>query len=81
MANAYRLAGCPRSTIRDFVAIAELQVVDKREHERAIDEHQGSVKELEAACRHRLRKHIPTMDRLRREGKLLPIKFDYRFYE
>ena len=24
MANAFRLAGCPRSTVRDFVAIAEL---------------------------------------------------------
>ena len=25
MANAYRLSGCPRSTLRDFIAIAELK--------------------------------------------------------
>ena len=33
MANAFRLAGCPRSTVRDFVSIAELKIVDHREHE------------------------------------------------
>ena len=30
MANAFWLAGCPRSTIRDFIAIAELRIVDER---------------------------------------------------
>ena len=30
MANAFRLAVCPRSTVRDFVAIAELKIVDHR---------------------------------------------------
>ena len=33
VANAFRLARCHRSTIRDFVAIAELKIVDAREHE------------------------------------------------
>ena len=31
MANAFRLAGCPRSTLQDFVAIAELKIVNPRE--------------------------------------------------
>ena len=30
MANAFRLARYPHSTIRDFVAIAELKIVDAR---------------------------------------------------
>ena len=30
MANAFWLAGCPRNTIRDFIAIAELRIVDER---------------------------------------------------
>ena len=44
MANAFRLAGCPRSTVRDFVAIAELKIMDHREHDRAIHDHAGLVK-------------------------------------
>ena len=80
MANAFRLAGCPRSTVRDFVAIAELKIVDHREHDRVIRDHAGSVKELEVTCRRRLRSYLPVMANLRREGKLLPLKFDERFY-
>ena len=36
MANAFGLAGCPRSTVRDFMAIAELKIVVHREHDRVI---------------------------------------------
>lgn len=82
MANAFRLTGCPRSTLRDFVAVAELKVVDSREHDLVIRDLQGgSVKELEVVCRKRLRRYIPVMANMRREGKLLPLKFDDRFYE
>ena len=73
MANAFRLAGCPRSTVRDFVAIAELKIVDHREHDRVIRDHAGSVKELEAICRTRLGRYLPVLANLRREGKLLPL--------
>ena len=81
MANAFRLARCPRSTIRDFVAIAELKIVDAREHELVIRDHSGSVQQLEQACRKRLRRYQPMMDAMRRESRLLPLKFDQRFYE
>jgi len=80
MANAFRLAGCLRSTVRDFVAIAELKIVDHQEHDRVIRDHAGSVKKLEATCRRRLRGYLPVMANLRREGKLLPLKFDEPFY-
>ena len=66
MANAFWLADCPRSTLRDFVAIAELKIVDSREHELVIRDLQGkSVKELEAACRKRLRRYIPVLSNMR----------------
>ena len=81
MVNAFRLSGCPRSTVRDFVAIAELKIVDSREHDLVIRDHIGSVKELEAVCRKRLRRHLPLMANMRREGQLLPLKFDGCFYE
>ena len=54
MANAFCQAGYPRSTLRDFVLIAELRIVDKLEfapREICV----GSVRELEAVCRRRLR--------------------------
>ena len=76
MANAFRLAGCPRSTVHDFVVTAELKIVDHQEHDRLIRDHAGSVKELEATCRTRLQRNLPVMANLRHEGKLLPLKFD-----
>lgn len=82
MACAFRLAICPRSTVRDFVAIAELKKVDPRELDIVLrDQQVASVKQLEALCRRRLCRFIPVMENMRREGKLLPMKFDQRFYE
>ena len=81
IANAFRVAGFPRSTVHDFVAIAELKIVGHQEHDHVIHDHAGSVKELEATCRTRLQRYLPVMANLRREGKLLPLKFDERFYE
>ena len=81
MANAFLFAGCPRSTAYDFMAIAELKIVDHREHDRVIRDHAASVKELEATCRTRLWHYLPVMANLWSEGKLLPLKFDEQFYE
>ena len=82
MACAFRLAGCPRSTLRDFVAIAELKKVDPRELELVLrDQEATSVRDLEVVCRKRLRRYIPVMSNMRREGQLLPMKFEARFYE
>ena len=78
----YRLSGCPRSTLRDFIAIAELKKVDSRAFEIALANYQGeSVRELEQMCRTRLGRYMPLMSTMRREGQLLPLKFDQRFYE
>ena len=51
--------------------------------ERELVANAGSVKLLEATCRTRLRRYmyLPVMANLQREGKLLPLKFDERFYE
>ena len=82
MACAFRLAGCPRSTLRDFVAIAELKKVDSRELDLVLrDQEVKSVRDLEVVCRKRLRRYIPVMSNMRREGQLLPMKFEARFYE
>ena len=82
MACAFCLAGCSWSTLRDFVAIAELKKVDPRELELVLhDQEATSVRDLEVVCRKRLRCYIPVMSNMRREGQLLPMKFEARFYE
>ena len=82
MACAFRLAGCPQSTLRDFVAIAEPKKVDSRELDLVLcNQEVKSVRDLEVVCCKRLRRYIPVMSNMRREGQLLPMKFEARFYE
>ncbi|CAH3033779.1 unnamed protein product [Porites lobata] len=70
MACAFRLASCPRSTLRDFVAIAKLKKVDSKELDLVLRDQVGSVRALEVVCRKRLRRYIPVMNNMRREGQL-----------
>ena len=51
----------PCSTIRDFVAIGVLKIVDAREHELVTRDHTGSVQQLEQACRKCLGRYLPMM--------------------
>ena len=82
MANASRLSGCPRSTLQDFIAIAELKKVDSRAFQIALANYQGeSVRELEQMRRKSLRRYMPLKSTMRREGQLLPLKFDQPFYK
>ena len=67
-------------TTRLPVAIAELKKVDSRELDLVLREVK-SVQDLEVVCRKRLRRYIPVMSNMRREGQLLPMKFEARFYE
>ena len=62
--------------------IAELKKVDSRELDLVLrDQEVKSVRDLEVVCRKRHRRHIPVMSNTRREGQLLPMKFEARFYE
>ena len=79
------LANC-RSTVgrqlTDRLPTANQQVTDRlrKKENCGKHDHAGSLKELEATCRRRLRSYLPVMANLQREGKLLPLKFDERFY-
>ena len=77
MACAFRLAGCPRSTLRDFMAIAELKKVDSMELDLILhDQEVKLVRDLEVVCCKRLQCHILVMINMRREGQLLPMRHD-----
>ena len=82
MACAFRLAGCARSTLRHFMAIAELKKVDSMELDLLLHNQEvKSVRDLEVVCCKRLQCYILVMINMRREGQLLPMKFEARFYE
>lgn len=70
MINAFRLARCPHSTIRDFIAITELKIVDARKHVLVTRDHTGSVQQLEQACR-KLSVTLSTHNGCHTEGKLV----------
>ena len=64
------------------MAIAELKKVDSRELDLVLhDQEVKSVQDLEVVCHKRLWRYIPVMSSMRREGQLLPMKFEARFYE
>ena len=59
-----------------------IKKVDSRELDLVLrDQEVKSVRDLEVVCRKRLRRYIPVMSNMRREGQLLPMKFEARFYE
>lgn len=80
--QAYKIAGIPRSTVRDMIGIAELHIVDKQEYEVMVNDMRraSSVKNIERACRRKLGEFKKKMSVLRAEGKLLPIVFNDEFY-
>ena len=41
----------------------------------------GSVRELEVACRRRLKRHLPVLADMGQKGKLLPLKFNDHFHD
>jgi len=81
--NAYRLARTARSTIRDFLGIAELQTVNEVMYE-STSERLGdpklSVKRIEQECRRQLGDLMPLVKRLRIAKKLFPLALEDAFY-
>ena len=62
MACAFPLAGCPRSTLQDFMAIVELKKVVSRKLDLVLhDQEVNSVRDLEVVCRKRLQRYIPAI--------------------
>ena len=69
--NAYRLAGTARSTVRDFLGIAELRIVNEVTYESTLErlgDPKLSVKRIEQECRRQLGDLLPFVKRLREEA-------------
>ena len=81
--NAYRLAGTARSTIRDFIGIAELKIVNEVTYQSTLErlgDPKLPVKGIEQECRRQLGGLLPLVKRLRTAKKLLPLALDDAFY-
>ena len=81
--NAYRLAGTVRSTIRDFLVIAELKIVNEVTYQSTLErlgDPKLSVKRIEQECRRQLGGLLPLVKRLCVAKKLLPLVLEDAFY-
>ena len=81
--NPYRLPGTARSTIRDFIEIAELKIVNEVTYQSTLErlgDSKLSVKGIEQECRRQLGDLSPLVKRLRVARKLLPLALDDAFY-
>ena len=81
--NAYRLAHTARSTIRDFLGIAELRIVNEVTYKSTLErlgDPKLSVKRIEQECRRQLGDLLPLVKRLRVAKKLLPLALEDAFY-
>lgn len=81
IANAFQQARCPHCTIRDFIAMVKLKIINATEYKLVTHDHTGSEKQLEQACRKHLQHCLPMMTAMRRERKLISLTFDPRFSE
>ena len=83
LTNAYRPAGTARSTISDFLGVAELKIVNEVTFESTL-ERMGNpklaVKTIEQECRKQLGGPLPVVKRLRLTRKLLPLAQDNAFH-
>ena len=83
LTTAYRLAGTARSTISDFLGVAELKIVNEVTFESTL-ERMGNpklaVKTIEQECRKQLGGLLPVVKRLRLMRKLLPLAQDNAFH-
>ena len=82
--NAYRLARTARSTVTDFLCIAELRIVNETRYQRTLErlgDPKLLVKKIEQECRRQLGDLLPLfVKRLRITKRLLPMALEDAFY-
>ena len=77
LTEAMRQFGIPRNTLRDYIGICELKIIDAERYKRVIEverEKVGkvSVKCIELSCRAVLNEYRVQANKLKQQKKLLP---------
>ena len=85
LAKAMTLCGVARNTLRDFIGLCEMKILDKSKYKSIIEEEKGrtgqpSVKAIEMRCRAALSEYKTQSRRYKEEGKLLPFYPTDSFY-
>jgi len=85
LTQAMRLFGVPRNTLRDFIGICKLRIIDKEKYDRVVQlvrERTGkkSIKLLELKCREALSDYHAQASKLKTEKNLLPFYPKDDFY-
>ena len=80
-----RQFGIPRNTLRDYIGICELQIIDAERYKRVVEaerEKMGkvSVKCIELRCRAVLNEYRVQANKLKQQQKLLPFYPNEDFY-
>ena len=81
--NAYRIAGTAQSTIRDFLGIAELKIVNEVTYRSTLErlgDPKLSVRRIEQECQRQLGGLLLVVKCLRVSKKLLPLALEDAFY-
>ena len=86
LADALREAKVPRNTLRDFLGMCELRILDERKYEATIgaikrENEKPSVKDFERACRKELLRYYDEINEKKNLKVLLPIMTQKSFYE
>ena len=85
LTEAMRLFGVARNTLRDFIGICELRIIDKEKYDRVVQsvrERTGktSMKLIELKCREALSDYRAQASKFKTEEKLLPFYPKDDFY-
>ena len=85
LAKAMTLCGVARNTLRDFIGLCEMKILDKSKYKSIIEEEKGrtgqpSVKAIEMRCRAALSEYKTQSRRYKEERKLLPFYPTDSFY-
>ena len=85
LAEAMRIFDVARNTLRDFIGICELKIVDSSKYERVVQSvkeatGKASVKVIESYCREALGEYRTQTNQLNSEKKLLPFYPKDGFY-
>ena len=85
LAKAMREYGVPRNTLRDYIGIYELKIIDPDKYKTVVQQETGksgkaSVECIEKSCRLALREYRAQANEMKGEGKLLPFYPEEDFY-
>ena len=75
----------PRNTVRDYIGMCELKIIDVEKYHSVIQQERGRkgkvpIKKIELRCRETLTGYRAQANKLKEEGKLLPFYPNENFY-